>query len=59
MIHGDTAAEIVQHKIPFTAYSWTVCEQKEKKRKRRKVTFIREIIDGKLLPQLCLFPMFR
>lgn len=54
MIDGDTVAEIVQHIILIIAYSWTVCEQKKKK---RKLTFIREIIDGKLLSQLCLFPI--
>jgi len=53
MIDGDTVAEIVQHIIPVIAYSWTVCEQKKKK----KVTFFRKIIDAKLLSQLCLFPL--
>lgn len=47
MIDGDMVAEIVQHIIPIIAYSWTVCEQKEEK---GKVTFMRKIIDGKLLP---------
>lgn len=50
----DTVAEIVQlqHIISAITYSWTICEEKKKK---RKVTIIREIIDGNLLSQNCLF----